>query len=67
MSPQSITRRSAMAFAALALAAAQPAVAQTKWNLPGAYPASNYHSETMVWFAEEVKKATATPPSACVS
>ena len=59
MSPQSITRRSAMAFAALALAAAQPAVAQTKWNLPGAYPASNYHSETMVWFAEEVKKATA--------
>ncbi len=34
------------------------AAAQTKWNLPGAYPASNYHAENLVWFAEEVKKAT---------
>ena len=37
---------------------ALPVAAQTKWNLPGAYPATNYHSETMVWFADEVKKAT---------
>jgi TRAP-type C4-dicarboxylate transport system substrate-binding protein len=35
-----------------------PASAQTKWNLPAAYPATNYHSENLVWFAEEVKKAT---------
>ncbi|RTL63291.1 MAG: C4-dicarboxylate ABC transporter substrate-binding protein [Hyphomicrobiales bacterium] len=46
-------------FAALALAvAAVPAAAQTKWNLPAAYAANNYHSENLVWFAEEVKKAT---------
>ncbi len=37
---------------------AGPAAAQTKWNLPAAYPLSNYHSENLVWFAEEVKKAT---------
>jgi TRAP-type C4-dicarboxylate transport system substrate-binding protein len=35
-----------------------PAMAQTKWNLPAAYPPTNYHSENLVWFAEEVKKAT---------
>lgn len=34
------------------------AFAQTKWNLPGAYPANNYHSENLQWFADEVKKAT---------
>ena len=27
-----------------ALLAALPAAAQTKWNLPAAYPANNYHS-----------------------
>lgn len=37
---------------------AGPAIAQTKWNLPAAYPLSNYHSENLVWFAEQVKKAT---------
>jgi TRAP-type C4-dicarboxylate transport system substrate-binding protein len=42
----------------VSLAAAGPAVAQTKWNLPAAYPANNYHSENLVWFAEEVKKVT---------
>jgi TRAP-type C4-dicarboxylate transport system substrate-binding protein len=34
------------------------ATAQTKWNLPAAYPATNYHSENLAWFAEQVKKAT---------
>ncbi len=43
---------------ACGLGAAGPAAAQTKWNLPAAYPAGNYHSENLVWFAEEVKKAT---------
>jgi TRAP-type C4-dicarboxylate transport system substrate-binding protein len=33
-------------------------LAQTKWNLPAAYPLDNYHSENLMWFAEEVKKAT---------
>ena len=57
MVPQSIFRRIALGLAAAAMLAS-PASAQTKWNLPGAYPATNYHSETMVWFADEVKKAT---------
>src|SRR5918992_1357007 len=55
-----VTRRFAMALcaaASLALAAA-PARAQTKWNLPGAYPLDNYHSENLNWFAKEVEKAT---------
>jgi TRAP-type C4-dicarboxylate transport system substrate-binding protein len=47
----------AAAFAAV-LATAAPSAAQTKWNLPAAYPANNYHSENLVWFADEVKKAT---------
>lgn len=45
---------------ALALAAAvvNPAAAQTKWTLPAAYPADNFHSENLVWFAKEVEKET---------
>ena len=34
------------------------AAAQTKWNLPGAYPADNYHSETLAFFAKEIEKET---------
>src|SRR5437016_4810001 len=36
-----------------------PASAQTKWNLPAAYPADNPHSENLVAFAKEVESATA--------
>jgi TRAP-type C4-dicarboxylate transport system substrate-binding protein len=43
--------------AAMALTSA-PAGAQTKWNLAAAYAAGNYHTENLVWFADEVKKAT---------
>ena len=42
----------------LALGLAGPAAAQTKWNLPGAYSADNYHSENLVFFAKEVEKDT---------
>ena len=42
----------------LALGLANPAAAQTKWNLPGAYAADNYHSENLVFFAKEVEKET---------
>jgi TRAP-type C4-dicarboxylate transport system substrate-binding protein len=38
---------------------ATSASAQTKWNLPGAYSADNYHSENLVFFAKEVEKETA--------
>ncbi len=36
-----------------------PASAQTKWNLPAAYPADNPHSENLVAFAKDVDTATA--------
>ena len=45
----------ALATAALA---AQPALAQTKWDLPAAYPASNFHTENLIQFANDVDKAT---------
>jgi TRAP-type C4-dicarboxylate transport system substrate-binding protein len=41
-----------------ALLAAQPASAQTKWNLPAAYPADNPHSENLIAFAKDVADAT---------
>jgi TRAP-type transport system periplasmic protein len=44
--------------ALLALAAA-PSLAQTKWDLPAAYPASNFHTENLVQFANDIDKATA--------
>jgi len=44
----------ALALGGIALAAS----AQTKWDLPAAYPATNFHSENLVQFASEVDKAT---------
>lgn len=35
---------------------AGPALAQTKWDMPGAYAAGNFHTKNMVQFAEDVKK-----------
>lgn len=34
------------------------ATAQTKWDLPAAYPATNFHSENLVQFANDVDKAS---------
>ena len=47
--------------AALALAAATAAQAQTqtKWDLPAAYPATNFHTVNLVDFANDVDKASA--------
>ena len=44
--------------AAAALWAALPAVAQTKWDLPSAYPANNFHTENLQQFANDVEKAS---------
>jgi TRAP-type transport system periplasmic protein len=41
-----------------AAAASGTAFAQTKWDLPAAYPASNFHTENLVQFAGDVDKAT---------
>ena len=35
------------------------AFAQTKWDLPAAYPASNFHTENLTQFAADVDKASA--------
>jgi TRAP-type C4-dicarboxylate transport system substrate-binding protein len=48
----------AFALPLAALAFAGQAFAQTKWDLPAAYPASNFHSENLVQFANDVDKAT---------
>ena len=38
--------------------AAPAALAQTKWNLPAAYPSDNPHTENLVTFAKDVEAAT---------
>jgi TRAP-type transport system periplasmic protein len=45
-----------LAFAALTLAL--PAVAQTHWDMPTAYPAANFHTENIEQFAKDVEQAT---------
>ncbi len=46
-------------LSAAALGVASPAAfAQTKWDLPAAYPASNFHTENLMQFAADVDKAT---------
>jgi TRAP-type C4-dicarboxylate transport system substrate-binding protein len=46
-----------MLAAALALPAG-PALAQTKWILPSAYPADNFHSENLAAFARDMADVT---------
>src|SRR3954467_1563697 len=48
----------ALLAAAFVLCAFGPAAAQTKWNLPAAYPADNPHSENLAAFAKDVEQAT---------
>ncbi|NRF70669.1 TRAP transporter substrate-binding protein [Aquincola sp. S2] len=43
---------------AAALMLASSAFAQTKWDLPAAYPATNFHTENMTQFAADVDKAS---------
>ena len=55
-----VSRRTVSFLPALALAAfATGASAQTKWDLPAAYPANNFHTENLVQMAADVDKATA--------
>src|SRR5215213_4065606 len=41
-----------------ALLMAAPALAQTKWNLPAAYPTDNFHTENLNAFSKDVADAT---------
>ena len=43
---------------AAALTLAGSAFAQTRWDLPAAYPASNFHTENLNQFASDVDKAS---------
>ncbi|MBO9652296.1 MAG: TRAP transporter substrate-binding protein [Variovorax sp.] len=45
-----------IAFAGFVLSTAT--LAQTKWDLPTAYPATNFHTENITQFATDVDKAT---------
>ena len=53
---KSMTRLSLSLAGALLLSA--PALAQTKWNLPAAYPPDNFHTENLNAFAKDVSDAT---------
>ena len=46
------------ALAASALLAATGTWAQTKWDLPAAYPATNFHTENLTQFAKDIDTAT---------
>ena len=48
----------ALASTVLAFSGLTSAQAQTKWDLPAAYPANNFHTENLVQFANDVDKAT---------
>lgn len=48
----------ALSTATLALSFALGAQAQTKWDLPAAYPATNFHTVNLQQFADDVDKAT---------
>ena len=48
----------ARAVGATLLGLSSLASAQTKWDLPAGYPASNFHTENLVQFAADVEKAT---------
>jgi len=59
MSFRRLLSTTAQVASAIALAAgATAASAQTKWDLPAAYPANNFHTENLVQFANDVEKAT---------
>jgi len=56
----SMPRRAvSIALAAALSGLAFGAAAQTKWDLPAAYPANNFHTENLSQFAADVDKATA--------
>ena len=44
--------------AAVGLSLALGAAAQTKWDMPTAYPATNFHTENITQFVADVDKAT---------
>lgn len=58
MHPFSALRRRQLLAAATLVALGASAQAQTKWDLPAAYPATNFHSVNLAEFAADVDKAS---------
>jgi len=50
--------RRSLLTVAMSMTLAGAAFAQTKWDLPCAYPATNFHTENLQQFAADVDKAT---------
>jgi TRAP-type transport system periplasmic protein len=50
--------RSKLLVMAASLVMTGAAFSQTKWDLPAAYPATNFHTENLTQFANDVDKAT---------
>jgi TRAP-type C4-dicarboxylate transport system substrate-binding protein len=53
-----LVRITTVLLGALALCAGEEAKAQTRWALPSAYPATNFHAENLNVFAKDVAGAT---------
>ena len=53
-----MTARRPFLLGTLAALACTGALAQTKWDLPTAYPPSNYHTENLQQFVTDVDKAS---------
>jgi len=56
-----VSRRTLMAAGlglALAATSAATAAAQTQWNLASAYPPTNFHTENLAQFADDIRTAT---------
>jgi TRAP-type C4-dicarboxylate transport system substrate-binding protein len=51
-----------LALAASLMFAVSATLAQTKWDLPAAYPASNFHTENLTQFAKDIDTATVGHP-----
>jgi TRAP-type C4-dicarboxylate transport system substrate-binding protein len=51
-------KRTTLLAAALGFAIALPALAQTKWDLPTAYPTSNFHTENIMLFVDDIDKGS---------
>jgi TRAP-type C4-dicarboxylate transport system substrate-binding protein len=56
--PENSMKRIYTAFTLLGLCLAVNAGAQTKWDMPTAYPATNFHTENITQFVADVDKAT---------
>ncbi|MFL6936642.1 MAG: TRAP transporter substrate-binding protein [Xanthobacteraceae bacterium] len=54
-----LVRITPLILATLVLGAAEQAKAQSRWILPSAYPATNFHADNLAAFAQDIAGATA--------